>query len=50
MLARHVLAYDLCADGTVVHTDGSAIYHRAADGTTTPIGEGNLIERVTVLE
>ena len=49
VLAKHVLAYDLAADEGFVYTTGSKIFHVSATGESTPIGEGRLIERVTVL-
>jgi hypothetical protein len=49
VVAKHVLAYDLCGDGGVVYTDGSGIHHRSVHGEMTQIAEGKMIERVTVL-
>jgi len=49
VIARRVLAYDLCPDGGVIYTDGSTVYHRTVHGDTTQIGQGKLIERVAVL-
>jgi hypothetical protein len=49
VIARRVLAYDLCGDGGAIYTDGSTIYHRTLHGDTTQIAEGKLIERVAVL-
>jgi hypothetical protein len=48
-IAKRVLAYDLCGDGSVVYTDGSTIYHRAVHGETNQVAQGKLIERVAVL-
>ena len=48
-LAKNVLAYDLCADGGFVYTNGSRIYYVSAAGETSEIGCGELIERVAVL-
>jgi hypothetical protein len=49
ILAKNVVSYDLCADGGFVYTTGSNIYHVSADGNSTKVGKGQLIERVTVL-
>lgn len=50
VLANSALSYDLLADGGVVYTDGSVIYHLPADGEAVKIGEGKLIERVAGME
>ena len=49
ILARHVLAFDLCADGGLVYATGSNIYHVSARGDSAKIGRGQLIERVVAL-
>jgi hypothetical protein len=49
VIAKRVLAYDLCADGAVIYTDGSTIYHRTLHGDTTQLAQGKLIERVAAL-
>jgi hypothetical protein len=49
VLAKNVLAYDLCANGDFVYTTGSKIFHVTATGESTEIGSGKLIERVAVL-
>jgi hypothetical protein len=49
VIAKRVLAYDLAADGSVIYTDGSTIYHRTVHGDTNQIAQGKLIERVAVL-
>ncbi|HEV8291816.1 MAG TPA: hypothetical protein VGP94_07815 [Tepidisphaeraceae bacterium] len=49
VIAKRVLAYDLCPDGGVIYTDGSTIYHRTLHGDTTQLAEGKLIERIAVL-
>lgn len=48
-LARGIVSFDLTADGSVVFTDGSTISCRDVSGQTRSIGEGKLIEQVTVL-
>jgi hypothetical protein len=50
VVARGVVAYDLCPDGGgVVYTNGSAITRINANGTAELIERGRLIERVRVL-
>jgi hypothetical protein len=49
ILAKNVVAYDLCGDDGFVYTTGSAIYHVPPGGNSTKIGTGHLIERVTLL-
>ena len=49
VIAKRVLAYDLCVDGSVVYTDGSTICQRTVHGDTNQIAQGKLIERVAVL-
>jgi len=49
IIAKRVLAYDLCVDGSIIYTDGSTIYHRAVHGETNQVAQGKLIERVAVL-
>lgn len=49
VLAEGVLGYDLAEDGTIVYTNGSAIYAIAPDGQNTRLLVSNLIESVTIL-
>jgi hypothetical protein len=50
VVAKHVLSYDLCADGAIVYTDGVKVQHlRDGDAEPTTIAEGKLIERVAVI-
>jgi hypothetical protein len=49
VMAKHVLSFDLCADGGIVHSNGSKVFHLTADGKTSEIGHGKMIERVAVL-
>lgn len=48
VLAGGVISYDLCPDGSVVYTNGAAIYHRDLDGRKRQLCEGRLIEHVLV--
>jgi hypothetical protein len=49
-LASSVLSYDLCPDGSIIHTNGSAIYHLTAQNQSIRLLTDNLIEQVAVLE
>ena len=48
VLAESALSYDVSADGSIVFTNGSAVFQRDAKGGTHQLCEGNLIEHVTV--
>lgn len=47
VLAKNVLAYDLCPDGSVIYTNGTAIFHRPASGEARQLCAAKMIERVT---
>jgi hypothetical protein len=47
VLAKNVLAYDLCPDGSVIHTNGTAVFHRAVTGDSRQLCAGKMIERVS---
>jgi hypothetical protein len=49
VLAKGVLSFDLCGDGSIVYTNGTAIYHRESDGTCRKIHVDNGIEQVIVM-
>ena len=49
VLAKGVLSYDVADDGSIVYTNGSAVYHRAPDGTVTELCRGKMIEHVSVV-
>lgn len=49
VLARNVLAYDVAGDGSIVYSDGAAITHLAADGSSHRLLKADLIERVLAL-
>lgn len=49
VLAKNVLSYDLCEDGSFVYATGSKIFHMLPEGEAREIGRGKLIERVAVL-
>jgi hypothetical protein len=49
ILAKNVLAYDLCPDGSFVYSTGSKIFHVSPSGESTEIGKGHMIERVAVM-
>jgi len=48
-IAKGVLAYDLAPDGTVVYSNGSAIFMLEPNGKTARLHVERLIEQVTVL-
>jgi hypothetical protein len=49
VLAKNVLSYDLCSDGSIIHTNGAKVFHLGENGAATEIGHGKLIERVAAL-
>jgi hypothetical protein len=49
IVAKNVLAYDLCATDGFIYSTGSKIFHVSAKGDSTEIGRGRMIERVAVL-
>lgn len=49
VLADRVLAYDLCANGSIVYTTGTRIYHVTADGSETRVCKDAMIEAVVAL-
>lgn len=49
ILAKNVVSYDLCADGSIIHTNGASIFHLNGSGESKEIGQGKLIERVAAL-
>ena len=49
ILAQSVLAYDLCADGSIVYTTGTGVYHATADGSATRMCRDAMIEAVVAL-
>ena len=48
-IARSVAAYDLASDGTVVYTNGTAIFRVSPDGERTKICDGAYISHVLAL-
>lgn len=48
VIATSVLSYDLCDDGSIIHTNGGAIY-RLANGASEKLCDDRLIERVVSL-
>jgi len=49
VLARHVLAFDLGADGSVLYSDGGSITRIGADGVSERVLQAPGIERVLAL-
>lgn len=49
VLAKGVLSFDLCADGSIVYTNGNAIYRREADGTCKKLHVDDGIEQVIAM-
>jgi hypothetical protein len=50
VLAKGVLAYDLAPDGSVVYSNGSAIFVRDAAGRTERVHVERLIEQVAIIQ
>ena len=48
-VAKSVLTFDLAADGSVVHSDGTTITLTGADGSSERVLQGELIEQVLAL-
>lgn len=48
-VARHVLTYDVTAEGTCVWTDGNRIYQLQQDGESKVLLDASLVERLCVL-
>lgn len=49
VVARGVICYDLCPDGTAICTDGSNVLHVDAAGKSASVCQGHVIERVSVV-
>ena len=50
VVARGVLSFDLCRDGSILYSNGSAVIRRDADGKLETIARHNCIEQVISLE
>ena len=50
VLARNVLGFDVSPGGTVIYTDGSAVFHLQRTDEALKVADGDLIERVLVLD
>jgi hypothetical protein len=50
VLAKGVLAYDLASDGSVVYSNGSAIFVRDPQGRTQRVHVERLIEQVAIIQ
>ncbi len=50
LLARGVLDYALCPDGSIVYSNGRHILQRAADGTVSEIARAKLATRLVILD
>lgn len=48
-LAKGVLSFDLCGDGSLIYSNGSAIFQRFSDGKTQKIVKDGLISKVISL-
>lgn len=49
VLASNVLSYDVSADGSVIYTNGSAVYHLDANGKKERLTKDRMIEQVVFL-
>jgi hypothetical protein len=50
VVAQHVLAYDVCQDGGLVFTNGTAIFFCDATGQRRKLCEHELVESIVILE
>src|SRR5882672_870714 len=50
VLAKGVMSFDVCPDGTILYTTGSAIYGIAGDDPPRRLEKGSLIDQVVFLE
>jgi hypothetical protein len=50
VLAKGVISYDLCSDGSIIYSNGNAIYLREADGNCLKLHVDSGIEQVVVME
>ncbi len=50
ILAKAVLDYTLCADGSVVYSNGAHILHRTADGKAESLGKSRMARCLVVVE
>ncbi len=50
IIAKAVLDYALCADGSVVYSNGSHILHRTASGSTEDLGKAKMAVCLQVVE
>lgn len=48
-LAKGVSSYDVAADGSIVYTNGGAIYHLTPDGARTKVCDGQYISHVIAI-
>ncbi len=49
ILARGVVSYDLCPDGSILYTNGSAIFSRTPDGKVEKLAKHSYIQQVVAL-
>jgi hypothetical protein len=49
VLARGVLSFDLCGDGSLVYSNGNLINHLKAEGTTERLVSDKFIEQVAIV-
>ncbi len=49
VIAKGVLSFDLCPDGSVLYSNGSAVFHRDAQGRTERLAKDAMIEQVVAV-
>jgi len=49
VIAKGVLSFDVCADGDVLYSNGSAVYRLGTDGKTERLAKASLIEQVVAV-
>ena len=50
VLARQVISFDLYPDGSVLYSNGSAVYHQPASGPAIVLAKDGLIDQVIALQ
>ncbi len=46
VLAKGVLSFDLCSDGSILYSDGATVYRLEKEGRRVQLAKGEFIEQV----